>query len=172
MLQLRGETDRAHRTLRQHFASLDEHQVRRQPQHLLVLVADIDHRDREPVTQGLQVRQHLFAARDVDRGERFIEQQQARLRQQRAPERHALPLAPGELVRASREQRLKTEEREHLVKANEGRTGACPLRPIAQISRDTQVRKEACVLKHVADAAALRGHVDARLRVGEHLLVQ
>ena len=106
-LQFRAQAQRVDRSLRQHLARLEQHHVGRELQHLLELVTHVHHRDGEPVAQRLKVRQHFLAARHIERGERLVQQQQPRLRQQRAPERDALAFTAGELVRTAREQRLE-----------------------------------------------------------------
>ncbi len=107
LVQLRAQAHLVHRAVCRHAAAIEQHQVRGEAQHLLELVAHVHHGDRQPIAQRLEVGQHLLAARGVERGERLIEQQQTRLRQQRAPERHALALAAGELARPPPEQRAR-----------------------------------------------------------------
>ena len=108
----------------------------------------------------------------VERGERLIEQQQPRLRQQRAAERHALPLTAGELARPPREQRLKTEQRDDLVEADGCGRRARALRAVTQVAADGQVRKQPRILEDVADAAPLGRHGDAGARVGQDRVVE
>ena len=82
----------------------EQHHARRQPQHLVELVAHVDDGNGEGVAQSFEIRQHFFATRQVERGERFVEQQQPGLREQRATERHALLFAAGQFVRPAAEQ--------------------------------------------------------------------
>jgi len=53
--------------------------VGRETQHLFVLVAHVHHGDRQAVTQRHEIGQDLFAACDIERRERLIEEQQAGL---------------------------------------------------------------------------------------------
>ena len=82
---------------------LQHHDLRRQLAQLGGVVADIDHR-HALVAQPHQIGQDLVLAALVERAERFVEQQQSRLRQQRAAERDALALAAGELAGTAVEQ--------------------------------------------------------------------
>ena len=85
-------------------AGFEQHHARRQPQHLVELVAHVDDGNGEGVAQPFEIRQHFLATRQVERGQRFVEQQQPGLREQRTAERHALLFAAGQFVRAAAEQ--------------------------------------------------------------------
>ena len=91
---------------------LHEHDVRREPQHLVELMADVDHRKRQLIPQRLQIGQYFLAALPIERGERLVEQQQPRLRQQGAADGDALLLAAGQLMHAARHERLQVEHAE------------------------------------------------------------
>ena len=82
-------------------ARFQQHHACRQAQHFVELVAHVDDGNGERVAQSFEVGQHLLASREVERSQRFVEQQQPRLREQRATERHALFLAAGQLMRAA-----------------------------------------------------------------------
>ena len=43
--------------------------MRRESQHFVELMADIDHGDRQPVSQRLQVRQDLLTTSGIERGD-------------------------------------------------------------------------------------------------------
>ena len=60
----------------------------------------IDEGDADLVLQADQLELHLLAQLLVERRERLVEQQHLRALHQRAGQRHALPLAAGELVAA------------------------------------------------------------------------
>ena len=66
---------------------------KRQAFHFRRVVADIDHRHAALVPQPLEIRQDVGFARRVERGQRLVEQQQARPHEQRAADRDALALA-------------------------------------------------------------------------------
>ena len=74
------------------------------------LVADIDHRHAALVAQALEIGKDFALARRVERGERLVEQQQARLHQQRAADRDALALAARERARPALEQMAEAEQ--------------------------------------------------------------
>ena len=86
-------------------SGIQEHDASSETQHFIELVAHVDDRQREVIAQLLQIGQHVLASRKIERGKRLVEQQQPWLRKQRTAERHALPLAAGELVCAARDQR-------------------------------------------------------------------
>ena len=65
-------------------AAFEHHHLRRKLAHLVGIVADIDHRHFGFVAQPNEVRQNLRLALLIQRAQRFIQQQQPRLRQQRA----------------------------------------------------------------------------------------
>ena len=68
-------------------------------QRLALVVGDEDEGDAERPLQALQFLLHLLAQLQVERAERFVEQQHLRLVDEGAGERHALALAAGELAR-------------------------------------------------------------------------
>ncbi len=57
------------------------------------VVRDVDDRQIEVIAQPLEERQDLVLGRAVERRERLVHQEKLRLRQERAPDRHALTLA-------------------------------------------------------------------------------
>ena len=63
----------------EHPAALEQHQVRREAQHLVELVAHVHHRDREPSRSASRYGSTSSRRAEVQRGERLIQQQQARL---------------------------------------------------------------------------------------------
>ena len=91
-------------------ARFHQHHVIGEAQHLVELMADIHHGNRTVVTQALQVRQHFGAPRRIQRGQRLIQQQQPRLRQQRAADGDALALAARKTDGAPRQQRRQAQQ--------------------------------------------------------------
>ena len=77
----------------------EHHDLRRQLAQFSRVVADIDHRNAGFVAKPHQIGQDLDLAVFVQRAQRLIQQQQPRLRQQRAAERDALAFAAGEIDR-------------------------------------------------------------------------
>ena len=77
-----------------------------------------EHRRRvRLVVQPPQPDAQLGAHARVERAERLVEQQHLRLGRERAGERHALPLAAGELRRIAVAEALQLHELEQLVDA-------------------------------------------------------
>ena len=74
------------------------------------MMADIDHRHLGLVAQPHQVGQDLALARRIERGERLVEQQEARPHQQRAADGDALALAARELAGPAIEQVADVEQ--------------------------------------------------------------
>ena len=147
-----------------------------------LVVRDHDRRDAEALLQQADFHLHRFAQLGVERGERLVEQQQFRLRRDRARNRHALTLAAGELrdrpVRHMRQldqlQQFGDAARLLLLR------GLAQLQRIRDVLRDRHVRKQRERLEHHAEVALVRrqprdvaaGEMDAargrRFEAGDH----
>ena len=66
---------------------------------LFLAVGDVDEGDAELALEALQLGAHLDAQERVERRQRLVEEQDRRIGDQRAGQRHALLLAAGELRR-------------------------------------------------------------------------
>ena len=66
-------------------------------QRLALVVGDIDEGDADLALDRLQLDLHLLAQLEIERAQRLVQQQHARLVDQRAGQRHALPLAARQL---------------------------------------------------------------------------
>ena len=66
---------------------------------LVLVVRDVDERDREILLEALQEELHLLAQLQVERAERLVEEQHLGAVDERAGERDPLALAAGELRR-------------------------------------------------------------------------
>ena len=89
--------------------------------HRLVLaVGDMDEGDAELALQPLQLGAHPEPQERVERRKRLVQQQDLRLGDQRAGQRHALLLAAGELRRQARRIGLHVDELEQLAGARRG----------------------------------------------------
>jgi hypothetical protein len=131
----------------------------------------IDHRNSRLVAQAHQVGEDFRLARGVERGKRLVEQEQARLRQERAADGDALALAAGERAGPPLEKMLNAEHCDH--------AGCAPPRR-AEIhassghSRDFAPPTDAgtgAILKHIADAAQVRRQVAPRRGIEQHIAV-
>ena len=96
------------------------------------VVGDVEAGQRPLVAHAQQPGQHALPQAHVERGERLVEQQQARPGGERAGERDALPLAAGERAGAAAEQRPELERVDRGVDGRGGRrarrSGRCPRR--------------------------------------------
>ena len=81
---------------------------------LFLVVGDVDERDADLVLDPLQLHLHVLAELEVERAERLVEQEHARVVDERAPERDALLLAAGELLRLALREAGEADELEHL----------------------------------------------------------
>ena len=91
--------------------------VGRQPGDLVQRVADEQDRDAGLTAQALEIGQDLALAGLVERGQRLVEQEQARAGEQRPADRHALPLAARERAGPALEQGPDAKQLHHLVEA-------------------------------------------------------
>ena len=83
-------------------------------QRLTLVVGDEHERDADRVLDRLELDLHLLAELEVERAERLVEQQHARLVDQRPGERHPLTLATAELVRPAFAELPEPDDVEHL----------------------------------------------------------
>ena len=91
-------------------AAPEHHDLGRQLPHFGGVVADIDHGNAGLVAQPHQIGQDLDLALLIQRAQRLVEQQQSRLRQQRAAERDALAFAARELAGPAIQQTADIEQ--------------------------------------------------------------
>ena len=141
------------------------------PHHLLDRVAHVDDGHLQLVAHQLDVVQDLVLAVGVERGERLVEQQQARARQQRAADRDALLLAAGQVRRPPIEQARKSEQRDDVARAEPRSAGrGKEPRVAAGSAARSGAGTEPPFLEHVADAPRVGGtsmpcRVEQRLAV-------
>src|ERR1041385_2631671 len=146
------------------FAGGHQHDGIRQPHHLLHRVADVDDGDLDLVAHQLDVLQHFALAVSVERGERLVEQKQARTRKQGASDGRTLLLAAREVSRPAIEKVLQSEQLDNVREFRRRRTAGKKPR-IAQVLPHVEVREEPPFLEHVADVPPRRRHVDTALAV-------
>ena len=111
----------------------------------------------ELVAQPLDVGEDLALARHIERRERLVHQQDARLGEQRAPDRDALSLAAGQRCRPAAQQRVEPEQRDDPRRLDErGRpAGTAAVRTSGSLH--VEMRKKQRILEHVANARASGG---------------
>ena len=84
---------------------------------LLLVVGDVNEGGADALLDRLQLVLHLAAQLEVERAQRLVEQQHGRFDHQRPGERHALPLAAGELMRRLLERVRQPDQRQRLARA-------------------------------------------------------
>ena len=131
---------------------------------LFLIVGDEDAGDAQLIVQPPQPTAQVFPHLGVERPERFIQEQHARLRGQGAGQGHALPLAAGELRRVAPFQLFQLHQRQQLAHPRRD-LGVLPA-PDAQaegdVLEDRHVTEQGVMLEHEADVAVagrLRGHL-------------
>jgi hypothetical protein len=82
---------------------------------LLLVVRDVDERDPDVVLQPLEEQLHLLAELEVERAQRLVEEEHARLAHQRSRESDPLLLAAGDLPRLALAEAAQSDEVEHLL---------------------------------------------------------
>ena len=106
--------------------------------------------------QVAQLDLHLLAQLLVERRERLVQQQDARLEHDRARQRHALPLAAGELVELRARQAPELDQLERAVRRGpsiSARGDAPQLKRKGDVLCHAHVREQRVVLEHHADVA-------------------
>ena len=106
----------------------------------------------------LEIGQDVFLGEAVERRQRFVHQQQLRLRQQRASERDPLALAPRKAERQALQQVFDAEQIGDFVELNAGLRPTCGRAAVAvkKIAPHRHVGKQARLLEYVADRPAIR----------------
>jgi len=129
---------------------------------LLLVVGDEDTRDPHTPDQADELELGLLADALVERGERLVEQQQARLARQAARQRHALLLSAGERVRAAPGVGAHLHQLKHLVDAGRDRRARHARPQLAQaegdVARHRHVREQRVGLEHHVGRTTVRGH--------------
>ena len=121
-----------------------------------------------------QIAAHLDARRRVERRERFVQQEEPGFERQRAPERHALGLAAGQLRWPQVGQLVQPEAREPLT----GPAQCCrpPRAAAAQTERDVLDHahpvEQQPILEHDTDRAPPGRNEQRRGGIVEHLAVE
>ena len=126
------------------------------------------------VVQPPQPAPQFLAHARVERAERLIEQEDARLDGQRARERHALALPAGELVRIAIGEPVELHEQKQRVHLRRDLVLGQPraARPHAQAEGDVlengEVAEERVMLEHEANLAIARVSVGGILALKRH----
>ncbi len=136
-------------------ALLQQHHVVGQPRHFVRRVADVEHGDIQLVMQAFQIRQDLTLALEVERGQRFVHQQQARAGQQCAGNADALAFAAGQSVRHALEQMVDTQQFHRLLQRHTALWCRYSAHAEFQIASHGKVGEQVGLLKHVTNGATV-----------------
>ena len=107
--------------------------------------------------QALEKGQDLVLGLAVECGERFVHEEQLRLREQRTADGDALALSTGEVARRPVEELRQAEQVDHLVECDPALGRRAFLRcPEEQVAPHREMREQARFLKDVADRPLMR----------------
>ena len=143
----------------------------REPRDLRHGVAHVDDRDVKLVAKALDVVEDLALARYVERRQRLVHQEDARLREQGPADRDPLLLAAGERRGLAFEQCAEAEKIDHPLALDQALGRRAQALPVGEVRLDGKMRKEQRVLEDVADAPALRRDIDPLPRIEQHGVV-
>jgi hypothetical protein len=120
-------------------------------------MADIEHRNVQLAVQPLQVGQDFLLALQVERGQRLVHQQQARVDGQGTGDADPLAFATREQIGFAVEQMADAQQLDGLIETDPLRAGDA-LQAVAQVAHHREMGKQAGLLEHVADGPLVRWH--------------
>ena len=135
-------------------------------------MGDVEHRDACFLLDPLEERQDLLLQALVERGQRLVEQQQARRVQQRASEGDALTLAAGQ------QGRTPVQQWHDLQQFGDGLQLQMPclrrnaVEAVQQVAADRQVREQLPVLEDQAEVPFPGRHEASDRRVDQQIVVR
>ena len=142
----------------------------REPGHLGDGMADVDDGDAGLIAQPFDVGQDLRLARFIERGQRLVHQQQARIGEQGPANGDALLLAAGEPAWTPLEEGTDAEQVHHpfeiVASLGPGREPAA----VEEVLPHREMRKQTALLEDVADPAAMARHEHAAGGVDQDLI--
>ena len=138
----------------QHHPGAHDRDSVREAQRLFLVVGHEDRRGPGTIEDRLHLTAHANPQRRVEVRERFVEQDDGRLRGERPAQRDPLLLSPGQFVRMPVGLVDQADQLEHLGDAS---ATARPIagNAVAQVSRHGEVRKQGEILEDDTDTAAL-----------------
>src|SRR4051812_40519854 len=151
-----------------HLAVVEERNAIGEREGFLVIVGDEDLSEAKLVVDLAQGDAKLAPDLGVERAERLVEQQDARVAGKRTGERDALPLSARQLIWIALAEAGQLDEAEQLLDPVAGRRARRALRPLHHVQakgdvlRDGHMAKQRILLEHKADPARRRlvpGHV-------------
>ena len=151
-VDLRRLVDLLHAALVHHRDAMGERQ------RLGLIVRHVDERDADFLLQVDELDLHFLAELRVQRGQRLVEQQHCRMRDQRAAQRHALPLSAGQLVRIALGEALQAHvfQRRRDFGADFGRRRLRHLQRECDVALDGHMREKRVALEHHPHRPPLR----------------
>jgi hypothetical protein len=129
-----------------------------QARHFVGRMADVQHGDVELVVQAFEVGQDFLLECVIQRGQRFVHQQQPRAGGQRPRDADALAFTAGQPGRLAAQQPADIQHGNRLIERHPAVCGSHPLLPELQVGQHGEVRKQAGLLKHIAQRAFVDGH--------------
>src|ERR1700687_2304859 len=123
------------------------------------------------IAQPLDIVEDLGPARYIQRGQRLIHEQNARLGEQGAADRPPLLSSTRQGLGLPAQQRAQAEELDDPRRFYEAFVRGAQALPIEQIRFHVQVRKEQRVLKDVANPALFRRQVDALCGIEQEQII-
>jgi len=126
-----------------------------EPRDLLGRMADIDHGNVELVAQLFQIGEDFGLAFAVERGKRLVHQKDARASQERTSNTDALTLTARKRIGPTRQQMTDAKQFHSLGQLDPAAGWRNPLHAKFKIAQHRKVRKEAGLLKHIAQRALM-----------------
>ena len=133
----------------------------RQHQRLGLIMSDVDERGAERSLQLFQLDLHVLTEFEVERSQRFVEQQQGGLQHQAACDGHSLPLTARQLVDAFAGGAVQPHALEHGVAATQALVArdSTPSQPERDVLTHRHHGKQGELLEYHVDGAAIRRDV-------------
>ena len=158
-----------------HLALVHEHELVGKLERLVLVVGDEQGGDVQLLVQAAEPAAQLLAHLGIERAERLVEQQHARLDRERARKRDALSLAAGELRGVTLGLPIELHEFQELVHAAANFGLGRPLpsafdtQPEGDILEHGEVAEQRVVLEHEADLALTHVRVRGVLAIDDDL---
>ena len=136
-------------------------------QRFALIVGDEDKGDTQLALQLLQLALHLLAQFEIQRAERFVQQQHPRPIDQRARQRHALPLAARQVRRLAFGNETERHALQRLLRPRQplAFSDALHHQAVGDIFQHRHVREQRVILKHGIHVALIRRQVGGFLAV-------
>ena len=158
-------------TVSNHAAPLHDEQLIAQCADLADIVADVNDGNRKFGMQAIEELQYLHLSCLVQCSQGLVHQHEAGFTKQCTCYGDPLRLTARQRVRHSLQHALQTEQRYYLFEVNVDSALLCPAPAVVEISMHRQVRKQARLLKYIADCALMNREGAARCRILPNIAV-